>query len=683
MTCPGDATSIRWNHLYCALGLFAVLSTGTAVALSDVLRQRYAESVAVNQEWAERSARFARWGAIAAEGNAPGNDVFQSGAVEREAEALAAIVARFAEAEDEVLADLQDLDPDVAGPLRTEVLVVGQAFHRQVAEAEAIFRCFASEPVDLVLAGRHMADMDRYNALAARQIADLHRKVQGIQAWIFKEQLAVAARVRRYEVALIGAVALLALATVAYGRKLSRIFAASRARLEERNRDLARVLDNVHEGLVEVGRDGTMGREASAAFVHMLGPHEEGRPLWRLFEAGDPAAASALALGFEALRERALPDDVVVDQLPGRARLGQRTLSLTYRPIEWGRELTGLLVVVHDITADMARERREARQSEMLQLFGRVVHDRAGVEAFNAEASELVRAVVQGRGKLAPSVARRLLHTLKADAGFMGLERFGATCHGLEGGVEADGGLTDAAADALEAAWDDAARMLRHLLGDGARPVIEVEPEELEAALALAEELDTPFVSRALRAWQHERLGPRLTRIGDQAVALAERLGKEVAVEVDSELRRLDAGGLEPFWASLTHVLRNAIDHGIEPPDERVAAGKPAVGRVALRASHAGERFVLEVEDDGRGLDWDGIARAARAAGLPAASPADLQRALFHEGISTAPRLTDVSGRGMGTTVVAGVVQALGGRVSVRSTPAQGTCFRFELPVAA
>jgi len=168
---------------------------------------------------------------------------------------------------------------------------------------------------------------------------------------------------------------------------------------------------------------------------------------------------------------------------------------------------------------------------------------------------------------------------------------------------------------------------------------------------------------------------------------LAAKLGKQVELVIDGRETELDRSVLEEVGDPLGHLVRNAIDHGIEPPDLRVAAGKPPVGRVRLSARHADGSIVIAVEDDGRGIDPEALRRAAVERGIltpeaaPGLSDAEARLLIFAPGFSTAGRVTDVSGRGVGMDVVRTNIERLGGRVEVDSTPGVGTRISLTLPL--
>ncbi len=165
---------------------------------------------------------------------------------------------------------------------------------------------------------------------------------------------------------------------------------------------------------------------------------------------------------------------------------------------------------------------------------------------------------------------------------------------------------------------------------------------------------------------------------------LSARLGKKVELKMSGESTELDRGLIEKISDPLTHLVRNAIDHGLETPEARVAAGKPAVGTVSLRASQRGGNIIIEVSDDGRGLDRERILARALQRGVaisPDAPDADVFQLIFEAGFSTAEKVTDVSGRGVGMDVVKRNIQALSGTVDLSSVKGQGTRVTVSVPL--
>ncbi|WP_332823673.1 chemotaxis protein CheA [Ramlibacter sp.] len=165
---------------------------------------------------------------------------------------------------------------------------------------------------------------------------------------------------------------------------------------------------------------------------------------------------------------------------------------------------------------------------------------------------------------------------------------------------------------------------------------------------------------------------------------LAARLGKKVELKTLGETTELDRGLIEKISDPLTHLVRNAIDHGLESPEVRLAAGKPAAGTVTLKASQRGGNIVIEVSDDGRGMSRERILAAAARRGIPIAPDApdhEVWQVVFEAGFSTAETVTDVSGRGVGMDVVRRNIQSLSGTVDLQSVEGKGTRVTVSVPL--
>ncbi len=166
---------------------------------------------------------------------------------------------------------------------------------------------------------------------------------------------------------------------------------------------------------------------------------------------------------------------------------------------------------------------------------------------------------------------------------------------------------------------------------------------------------------------------------------LALSLNKDVRIETIGEGTEIDKTVIERLGEPLTHMIRNAVDHGIENPDEREAAGKPRQGTIKLSAEHKSGRIVIQISDDGQGINRERVKKIAIDKNL---IPADanltgeeIDNLIFMPGFSTAEKITDVSGRGVGMDVVKRSIQALGGRVSISSVAGKGSTFNLTLPL--
>jgi two-component system chemotaxis sensor kinase CheA len=186
----------------------------------------------------------------------------------------------------------------------------------------------------------------------------------------------------------------------------------------------------------------------------------------------------------------------------------------------------------------------------------------------------------------------------------------------------------------------------------------------------------------AIRAQPVKPLFQRMSRIVRE---VADATGKEVRLKTEGEGTEVDKTVVERLAEPLTHMIRNAVDHGIESPEARVAAGKPAEGTVRLTAAHRSGRIVIEISDDGAGINRQKVRESAIKKGLIAAdaqlSDSDIDNLLFLPGFSTASTISNISGRGVGMDVVKRSIQALGGRISISSRPGLGSTFSMSLPL--
>lgn len=186
----------------------------------------------------------------------------------------------------------------------------------------------------------------------------------------------------------------------------------------------------------------------------------------------------------------------------------------------------------------------------------------------------------------------------------------------------------------------------------------------------------------AMRAQPVQSVFSRLPRIVRD---IADVTGKKVRLVLSGEGTEIDKTVIEQLNEPLTHMIRNSVDHGIETPEERLAMGKPEEGSIHLSAGHAGGRIVIQIVDDGRGINRKKVLEKAVANGLVPADAAltdgQIDELIFAPGLSTADALSEVSGRGVGMDVVRSNIQRLGGQVSIKSQPGLGSTFALTLPL--
>lgn len=437
------------------------------------------------------------------------------------------------------------------------------------------------------------------------------------------------------------------------------------------------VLDNIEEGLCVVDLDGRLRSETSPAFDRWFGALEDGG---RLSEhLGDPEFAAWIELGLEMLRDDLLPPEVVVEQLPDTLEKEGRRFHFAWRSLSVGDASRAVLVVIRDVTQKRELEEADREQTEMLRLFKILLRDPDGFGEFRRAGGDLVESLLSGTTDREQQL--RDLHTLKGNAAVMGVDSIADLCHALEAELAYTEACLEAdQKDRLGAAWSTTSELMNSIQGERER-VIELSTEE-HARLASLVAANAPQeqLSEAIEALCLESVPRRLRLMAAQTRETARRVGKDIVVTVESPPLRLDPGRWRDLWFACVHLMRNAVDHGIEGPEERLRAEKPARGRIviAVEADDHGMRITLG--DDGRGIDWDRVRQEAERSGLPAETREDLERALFADGLSTREAVTELSGRGVGLGAVAREAARLGGTVEVLSRRGAGSEFRLSLP---
>ena len=182
-------------------------------------------------------------------------------------------------------------------------------------------------------------------------------------------------------------------------------------------------------------------------------------------------------------------------------------------------------------------------------------------------------------------------------------------------------------------------------------------------------------------------IGPLLNRFRRVIRDITHVNGKDIALVIKGEKTELDKRMIDELSDPLVHLVRNAADHGIEPPEVREAAGKPRQGTVVLNAFHRGNSIVIQVSDDGKGLDEQRIRRKCVEKGILSEADAEkltrqqVYQMIWEPGLSTAEKVTEVSGRGVGMDIVRTKIDSLNGSVDVESEPGKGTVLTIRLPL--
>ena len=455
--------------------------------------------------------------------------------------------------------------------------------------------------------------------------------------------------------------------------------------IARRNREMGSLLGLMDQGFVSMQPDGTLSAERSAMATQLLGGYQPTQRLWQAIAPHDPTFAAWLELGWASVIENEMPLELTLDQLPAKLVIAERDYRIEYKPAIVDGAVGDTLVVITDITAELARVRAEAAERDLLRMIERMARDRTGFAEFVEETDRLIHRLETTSGAEVSKELKRELHTLKGNCAIYGITQIAEWCHELEDGL-AVAPILDANVVALVVrTWAELKTKLERVFGKLQNVGIDVEPEDItELRAAIGNGASLGIVEQIIENWSLERTRPRLERFAEQIRALATRLGKpDNAIAVDDHRVRLDPARFRGFWTAFSHVVRNAVDHGIELPSDRTAAGKPAHGQIGLATLRDGNAVTIELRDDGRGINWDALRARARDASLPHATRDDLVAAMLTDGITTKTAVTETSGRGVGLAALHEVCVGLGGTIEIDSETGQGTRFRFRFELTA
>jgi two-component system chemotaxis sensor kinase CheA len=323
-------------------------------------------------------------------------------------------------------------------------------------------------------------------------------------------------------------------------------------------------------------------------------------------------------------------------------------------------------------------------------------------------------AVAHGRGEIAARLQTATAAALAAGDAQLLAASFGecfdtaATTAAMPGrpGAGREGPRTDAGGDGhhIRMLKVDQAKVdrLMALIGElvvakNALPFLARRAQNVHGSRELSREIGQRYsvIDRLAQEMQEAIMEVRLLPVSEVFARfprlirdVARKLDKQIDLVLEGEETQADKNIIELLGDPLIHIVRNAADHGIEAPQARTAAGKPATGKIRLRAMQEGDRVVIEVSDDGRGVDTARVIAKALERGIidtdeaERMTPAEAANLIFHPGLSTADEISDLSGRGVGMDVVQTAIREAGGSVAVTSQPGLGTTVRLALPLS-
>lgn len=454
--------------------------------------------------------------------------------------------------------------------------------------------------------------------------------------------------------------------------------------LENHSRGMRIVLDTINRGYLTIDRRGAMSTERSISLSRWLGtPPNPDATLWDYIAQVAPEQQLDFEVAWQEVVAGVLPLEMTLEQMPAQFTANGRYYGLSYAPLGATKDdFEPLLVIFTDITDELQLARVETNNQEIARVFAHVIRDRRGFLAFLSDAQYNIDFLAEGTAPLHDLYGA--VRTLKASAEVFRLESVVATCEHMEVHLDEFQRAPTELAVQLKQRWSD--------FSDGISQITHCHIQTTGVDLGSAEFLEILAAIRAgqprsqvhamLDAWGLEPTVVRLDRLSQHIHALAKRLGKEpVEVVIEHHRLRTDGDRFAPLWSELLHVVSNAVDHGLETPEERARLSKAGPARITLRTKVAGEHFVIEVEDNGRGIPWTKVRDGAQRQGLPHQSHKDLVNALFADGLSTKTDISELSGHGLGLGSARAACEALGGQVAVGSQLGIYTRISFSWPL--
>ncbi len=483
--------------------------------------------------------------------------------------------------------------------------------------------------------------------------------------------------------------------------------------LDIARKDIQNLLDNLTQGFFTVNRNGIVQPGFSRAVESLFEISPLGRNITELLRMDEKEAKSTIDW-LTMLFDEIIPYKDLIALAPREFSFNNRYIVLDFQPIRNDRGLIEkLIVIATDRTREKAFEAKARKEEAFIAMILAVVKDRSAFADFVEDARSIMKqidTILSGpENKINIEECLRLAHTLKGNSGAFYFTDVKEKAHFLESSLSQLKGKSQTQATLsvhiseyrsqckeLQEAFTHTLLEIKNALGDvevdASRRTVLENADILrfkETLMRLPDEyreIKREYIDTFIHGCLHTQIG----RFHSIISGIAQRMGKEARLVIEAAPVKLHLEPYKPFVQSLIHIFRNALDHGIEPPDEREAEGKPRCGTLTVKIYSADENqrmLQISIADDGRGIDPENVKKSAIKRGICSESELlgfslqDIFSLLFRSGFSTKSDVTEWSGRGVGLDAVAFEVTRLGGKISVDSVLQKGTTITIFLPV--
>lgn len=497
-----------------------------------------------------------------------------------------------------------------------------------------------------------------------------------------------------------------------YSKNLEKMVAARTLELSETNQLLQTILDSLGQGILVFDREGKCLPIYSKICESIL----EGAPVQKQIE-DVLALSSDEAMSFQSWREAVFAEMLDFDELAplapnAYANSHGLNIALTYNALRNDRKvIEGVVLVATDQTREIEAKKEAAKEKELVRRVVQVARYREAFRRFVIDTRQILNDLVRiNQSNFNCEEVARKLHTIKGGAATFSLENIVSGCHALEGELDffcenpkqqeeffAQLGRESAILNSmLNEEVKSLVDLLGNIVGDGESRVVEVQLEKAVhwgRALSQDKSLCSQKIADELLSECFERsIGDSVNRMESSLQSVANLMGKQLnSLELEGAELRVPLGPLQPLLSSLVHCYRNAIDHGLETPEERLAAGKTAAGSIRTKfVKYSNENdlerswLMIEISDDGRGINpekiRDKLNRIGRSQWAKESDQEVIQSILSGE-FSTADQVTEISGRGVGLSAVADEVKKLDGTIVVHSLLGKGMTLTIRIPL--